>query len=129
MLLQCRDENGFKCHTMSEGHLRQMRVFAENPNSILDDFSRDFEKGFLDTLSRGHGTKRVLANRVYNEYIADKQHIHMNATVWTTLTGFLKHLGKEGKAIVDETEKGWHIQYIDRDPKVAELMCCVCMCA
>lgn len=109
--------------------MRQMRVFAENPNSILDDFSRDFEKGFLDTLSRGHGTKRVLANRVYNEYIADKQHIHMNATVWTTLTGFLKHLGKEGKAIVDETEKGWHIQYIDRDPKVAELMCCVCMCA
>jgi DNA/RNA-binding protein KIN17 len=26
-------------------------------------------------------------------------------------------IGKEGKAIVDETEKGWFIQYIDRDPK------------
>ena len=26
-------------------------------------------------------------------------------------------LGKEGKAIVDETEKGWFIQYVDRDPK------------
>lgn len=26
-------------------------------------------------------------------------------------------IGKEGKATVDETEKGWFIQYIDRDPK------------
>jgi hypothetical protein len=24
---QCRDENGFKCHTTSEGHLRQVSVF------------------------------------------------------------------------------------------------------
>lgn len=94
-----------------------MRIFAENPHSVLDEFSNAFEKGYMDTLSRGHGTKRILANRVYQEYIADKNHIHMNATVWTTLTGFIKYLGKEGKAIVDETEKGWFIQYIDRDPK------------
>ncbi len=31
--------------------------------------------------------------------------------------GFLTAIGKEGKAVVDETEKGWFIQYIDRDPK------------
>jgi DNA/RNA-binding protein KIN17 len=95
-----------------------MRLFAENPNSVLDEFSRDFEKGFMDTLSRGHGTKRILSNKIYQEYIADKHHIHMNATVWTTLTGFVKYLGKEGKCVVDETEKGWFIQYIDRDPKM-----------
>ena len=95
-----------------------MRVFAENPNSILDEFSRDFEKGYLETLSHLHGTKRVKANTVYQEYIADKHHIHMNSTTWTTLTGFLMYLGRESKAIVDETEKGWFIQYIDRDPKV-----------
>jgi DNA/RNA-binding protein KIN17 len=94
-----------------------MRIFAENPNSILDSFSREFEKGFLQCLSHGHGSKRVLANRVYQEYIADKHHVHMNGTTWTTLSGFCKYLGKEGKAIVEETEKGWYIQYIDRDPK------------
>ena len=104
--------------SFSESHLRQMRVFAENPNSILDEFSRDFEKGYLETLSHLHGTKRVKANTVYQEYIADKHHIHMNSTTWTTLTGFLMYLGRESKAIVDETEKGWFIQYIDRDPKV-----------
>lgn len=93
-----------------------MRLFSQNSGSILDQFSQEFEQGFLRILSHMHGTKRVQANRVYQEYIADKNHIHMNATVWTTLTGFCKHLGKEGKAIVDETEKGWYIQYVDRDP-------------
>ena len=39
----------------------------------------------------------------------------MNSTHWTTLTGFAKYLGKEGKAVVDETEKGWFVAYIDRD--------------
>jgi DNA/RNA-binding protein KIN17 len=95
-----------------------MRVFAENPHAMLDEFSRDFESGYLETLSSLHGTKRVPANKVYQEYIADKQHIHMNATTWSTLTGFCMYLGREGKAIVDETEKGWFIQYIDRDPKL-----------
>ena len=42
----------------------------------------------------------------------------MNSTTWTTLTEFVKHLGKMGLCIVDETPKGWFIQYIDRDPEV-----------
>jgi DNA/RNA-binding protein KIN17 len=49
---QCRDENGFKCHCMSEGHQRMMQVFAENPNSFTDDFSKQFEEGFMDILRR-----------------------------------------------------------------------------
>lgn len=72
----------------------------------------------MDTLSRRHGTKRILANKVYQEYIADKNHVHMNATCWSSLTGLCKHLGKEGMCVVDETEKGWFVQYIDRDPKL-----------
>ena len=42
----------------------------------------------------------------------------MNATCWTSLTALCKYLGKEGKCVVDETEKGWFIQYIDKDPKL-----------
>jgi DNA/RNA-binding protein KIN17 len=45
------------------------------------------------------------ANVVYNEYIQDKLHIHMNATQWTTLSGFVQYLGRTGKCVVDETEK------------------------
>ena len=114
---QCRDENGFKCHTMSESHQRQLLLFAENPDKYLDSFSEDFYKDFISLLKRQFGTKRVMANNVYQEYIHDKEHIHMNATQWETLTDFVKWLGREGHCTVDETEKGWFIAYIDRDPE------------
>lgn len=52
--------------------------------------------------------------QVYQEYISHKEHLHMNATRWMSLTGFVKWLGREGKCIVEETEKGWFITYIDR---------------
>lgn len=117
---QCRDENGFKCHTMSEAHLRQMRIFAENPNKMLNEFSRDFEKGYLKVLSHRHGSSKVSANKIYQEYIADKEHVHMNATAWSSLSGFCQYLGREGKCLVEETEKGLFIQYIDQDPKALE---------
>jgi len=113
---QCRDENGFKCHQTSDSHLRQMRIFAEDPSSVMSNFSTEFEEYFIETLSRRHGTKRVHVNIVYQEYIADKNHVHMNATRWTTLSNFCMYLGKAGIAAVDETEKGWYIAWINRDP-------------
>lgn len=114
---QCRDENGFKCHTMSESHQRQLLIFADNSHMYLDQFSKEFSDGFLELLRRQFGTKRVAANKVYQDYISDRNHLHMNATKWLTLTGFVKWLGREGHCVVDETEKGWFITYIDRDPE------------
>ena len=43
--------------------------------------------------------------------------MHMNATQWETLTDFVKWLGREGYCLVDETEKGWYVAYVDRDPE------------
>ncbi|XP_050312366.1 DNA/RNA-binding protein KIN17 [Anthonomus grandis grandis] len=117
---QCRDENGFKCHTMSESHQRQLLLFADNSKRYIDDFSFDFAKGYIGILKRQFGSKRVNANRVYQEYISDKDHVHMNGTRWVTLTGFVKWLGKTGQAVVDETEKGWFITYIDRSPETVQ---------
>ncbi|CAI2726590.1 unnamed protein product [Schistosoma spindalis] len=114
---QCRDENGYKCHTMSESHHRQMKLFAEDGGKFISSFSSDFLKGYLDILRRQFGGKRVHSNVVYQEYIKDKEHIHMNATRWHTLTGLCMWLGKQGICKVDETEKGWFIEYIDRDPE------------
>ena len=39
---QCRDENGFKCHCMSESHQRQLLLFADNADEYLDSFSKEF---------------------------------------------------------------------------------------
>ncbi len=114
---QCRDQNGFKCHIQSESHQRQLLIFADNPHRFLNDFSKEFEVNFMHLLKCMHGTKRVEANKVYQEYIADKEHVHMNATRWETLTGFVMYLGKTGKCKVDQTEKGWYITWIDRDPE------------
>ncbi|XP_066448192.1 DNA/RNA-binding protein KIN17 isoform X2 [Eleutherodactylus coqui] len=114
---QCRDENGFKCHCMSESHQRQLLLASENPQQFMDYFSEEFRNEFLELLRRRFGTKRVHNNIVYNEYISHREHVHMNATQWETLTDFTKWLGREGVCKVDETPKGWYIQYIDRDPE------------
>ncbi|KAI3679957.1 hypothetical protein L2E82_50693 [Cichorium intybus] len=66
-------------------------------------------------MKRSHRFSRIAATVVYNEYIADRHHVHMNSTQWATLTEFIKHLGKTGKCKVEETPKGWFITYIDRD--------------
>jgi len=114
---QCRDENGFKCHAQSESHLRQMLVVGEHAGKHIADFSMQFQHDFVHLLSRRFGTNRVFANRVYQEFIQDKAHLHMNATRWVTLTEFCKHLGRAGIARVDETDKGWFIAWIDSSPK------------
>uniref|UniRef100_A0A914H1W1 DNA/RNA-binding protein Kin17 WH-like domain-containing protein n=1 Tax=Globodera rostochiensis TaxID=31243 RepID=A0A914H1W1_GLORO len=115
---QCRDQNGFKCHMTSESHQRQLLLFAENQNSYLRQFSREFEGNFMHILRHTFGAKRVRANDVYQEYIKDKGHVHMNSTSWHTLTGFVLYLGKSGKCKIDENEKGWHIQYIDQEEEL-----------
>lgn len=102
---------------MSESHQRQLLLASENPTKFMDYFSDEFKNGFLELLRRRFGTKRVHNNIVYNEYISDREHIHMNSTQWETLTDFTKWLGRKGFCKVDETPKGWYVQYIDRDPE------------
>jgi DNA/RNA-binding protein KIN17 len=58
------------------------------------------------------------ANNVYQEVIQDKDHVHMNATKSGTLTDFVQYLGKVGKCVVEETEKGWYITSIERNPEI-----------
>lgn len=117
---QCRDENGFKCHINTEAHQRQMLLYGQNTNSFTYEFSKDFFDSFMDILKRQFGTKRVKANKVYQQVIAHKDHVHMNSTRWHTLTGFCQWLGKSGICVVDLIEDEWWITYIDRDPETLE---------
>ena len=124
---QMRDENGFKCHVTSESHVRNMQAIGEDPRKAINDFSRQFERDFLQLLRTGHGEKKVNLNRFYNEYISNKEHVHMNATKWTSLTEFAKHLGRSGICRVEEDEKkteqgvggasGLTISWIDNSPE------------
>jgi DNA/RNA-binding protein KIN17 len=124
---QMRDENGFKCHVASESHVRNMQVIGQDPRKAFNEFSRQFQSDFLQLLRTGHGEKKVNLNHFYNEYIANKEHVHMNATKWTSLTEFAKHLGRSGICRVEEDEKktaqgvggasGLTIAWIDNSPE------------
>ncbi|GAB2245157.1 hypothetical protein Droror1_Dr00000650 [Drosera rotundifolia] len=102
-------------YCMSESHQRQMEVFGQNPNRVVDGYSEEFESAFLEHMKWNHRFSTVVATVVYNEYIVDRHHVHMNSTQWATLTEFVKYLGRTGKCKVEETEKGWFMTYIDRD--------------
>lgn len=111
---QCRDENGFKNHTQSPGHQRQLSLFSENPTDYIGRFSETFQTEFLLVLRRRYGTSMVSANTVYQEYIKDRDHLHMNATKWTTLSDFAKEMGRNGYCRVEDREDGWWMSFVDR---------------
>ena len=114
---QCRDDNGYKCHTASESHVRKLQAVGLNANKVISDYSNDFQRNFLQNLRTAHGTKQVHLNKFYQEVIADKEHVHMNSTRWSSLTEFAKFLGREGLVRVEENDKGLHISWIDNSPE------------
>jgi len=114
---QMRDENGFKCHTQSQSHVQQMLLVGEDPKKHIENYSNQFQRDFLTQLRTGHGEKKVDANRFYQEYIGNKEHVHMNATKWVTLTEFVKFIGREGMVRVEEGERGPLISWIDNSPE------------
>jgi hypothetical protein len=85
------------------------------PSHVACSYSEEFERCFMEHLKRAHPFSRIAANVVYNEYINDRNHVHMNSTKWLTLTEFVKHLGRTGQCKVEETPKGWFITLIHRD--------------
>jgi DNA/RNA-binding protein KIN17 len=117
MITNRRDENGFKQHAMSEGHVRQMQLIGEDPKKYIRQYSMEFKRDFLQLLRTAHGEKPVHLNIFYQEYISNKSHIHQNATQWNSLTEFAKYLGREGIVRVTEEEKGVYISWIDNSPE------------
>ncbi|ODV63390.1 Rts2p ASCRUDRAFT_73262 [Ascoidea rubescens DSM 1968] len=106
---QCRDANGYKCHTQSESHIKKIQYFGTNKREytkVIENYSENFEREFLRLLKRKHGTKKINVNKFYQEYILeDKKHIHLNSTKWSSLTSLIKHLSKEGKVHFYEDEQ------------------------
>ena len=115
-----RDANAMKMHCQSESHVRNMMIVSENQAAFLKQFSDEFVKDFVALLKTSHGEKMVNANHFYNEFIADKNHLHMNATRWTSLTDFIKYLGREGMCRVEEGDKGLQIAYVDNSPEAVK---------
>lgn len=110
---QCSDENSFQCHQASASHLRRMSQFRADPEQYMEQFSKQFEAEFTEILRRRSLNSYVDANSIYQDLIADKQHIHMNATKWDSLSSFVQYLGKHAIADVerDEDSNKWLVKY------------------
>lgn len=104
---QCRDANGFKNHLSLPSHTGRIENLSKDGkgHSVVNQFLADFERDFLRLLRINHGTKKINANKFYQEYILhDRDHVHMNATRWSSLTSFVKHLGQTGKVRVESAD-------------------------
>lgn len=104
----------------SESHARQMQVFSQRSGAYIDEFSRQFEASYMRLMRTRYCRQRVLANTVYCDMIGDKEHTHMNATVWVTLNGFVRHLESSGQCQVDWTARGPFVTYIDKEREIRE---------
>jgi DNA/RNA-binding protein KIN17 len=95
-----------------------MMIVGEDPKRKIEEYSQKFKQDFLYLLRTGHGEKKISANRFYQEYIQNKNHIHMNATKWVTLTEFVRFLGRNGICRVSEDDKdGLTIAWVDNSPE------------
>jgi DNA/RNA-binding protein KIN17 len=113
----CRDENAFKMHCQSESHMRRALEAGQNFKSVQDDYSRQFLNEFVSLLKTAHGEKSIHANKFYQEVISRRDHVHLNATRWHSLTDFVKHIAREGIVRAEEKEDGIFIAWIDDSPE------------
>jgi DNA/RNA-binding protein KIN17 len=104
-------------HAQSESHTRKALQAGENFKGVQEDYSKAFVRDFVQLLKTGHREKAVHVNKFYQEYIANKEAVHMNATKWNSLTEFAKYLGREGVCRVEEKDDGFYIAWIDDSPE------------
>ncbi|KAJ4402139.1 hypothetical protein N0V85_005369 [Neurospora sp. IMI 360204] len=117
----CRDENGYKMHCQSPSHTAKALEAGSNFKGVQDTFSDQFLKDFVSQLKASHGEKEIHINKFYQEVIARKDHVHLNATKWHSLTEFAKYLGREGVCRVEEKEgEGLFVAWIDDSPEAME---------
>jgi Domain of Kin17 curved DNA-binding protein. len=52
-----------------------MLIIGEDSRKYIQDFSKEFQKSFVDLLRTTHGEKKVHINHFYQQVIADKEHV------------------------------------------------------
>lgn len=94
----CKDENGFKVHCKTPGHISKIKTLSEDSDFYINSYSRQFEDQFLRFLRlKGMSGDTFCSSNLYQDFIKEiPNHIHLNATRWTKLTNFLYNLEAKG---------------------------------
>lgn len=75
-----------------------------NAGQLIDGYSETFEEDFVRLLRITHGEKLIGFNKFYQEYIKDKDHVHLNATRWKSISGLARHLQNNKKCRIVELD-------------------------
>ena len=92
--------------------MNQMLLFAENKDHYLEAHSKEFQSEFMSLL-RSKFKEPTELNVVYQEYIRNSDHMHLNATKWSTLTQFAQHLTNSGLISVEDRDSKAYIAPVD----------------
>lgn len=115
------------CSTFS--HQAALERYNRDPSGNKSADSNEFLSGFCAVL-QGFSVRQKLkkgaaanfddewvdSNLVYQEYIKDRHHIHLSATRWKSVAGFVRFLGQKGIAEV-KRKKATSSGYEDSDAK------------
>ncbi|CAK89537.1 unnamed protein product (macronuclear) [Paramecium tetraurelia] len=114
---QCYDENGFRCHLNSGHHMKMMRLYNEDPDFYIEQFSQEFETAFMEILKEKYKDQKIGSNKVYEEMIRKVDHVHLNGTKWTKLTDFIQYLIANNKIGFDHSPGDIMIWNLNLNPE------------
>ena len=118
---QCIGENGFKCHIQSASHIKKLKTSLDkvhgNSAKLVESYSNRFLEDFLALLRKTHGEKQISANKFYQEYILNKNHLHLNSNKWNSLSSLVKFLAESGRCKVEEETAN---EYDEEQPESVE---------
>lgn len=122
-------------HCATFSHQAAVERYNRDPNGNRSAASNDFLSGFCAVLqgfsarqklkkgSIGFEDEWVDSNLVYQEYIKDRHHVHLSATRWKSVAGFVRFLGQKKIAEIkrkksnDDLNQNSDVKYIFGDEK------------
>jgi hypothetical protein len=91
------------------------KQLTENKGSvteIIEKYSQEFHESFMRSLRIHHGEKLIGMNKFYQEFISEKEHVHLNATRWKSLTSYARYLR--------ETAENARVVALNEDEDISE---------
>lgn len=110
---QCKDENGYALHLNTNSHLKNMEIIMKDPEYYINKYSNNFKQSFISILNLPQfKNKYTNADKVYLEYIKNRDFVNLNSTKWKNLTRFIKDMEK--KELIDVVEDSYNKKLLIR---------------
>jgi DNA/RNA-binding protein KIN17 len=93
--------------------LKNLDHYNLNPDKYKELNSQEFADEFMHILENRHPSSTVPALKVYHQTIGSRRNVSLKLTRWNSFEEFIEHLKELGKLLVEETEHGQLIRYVN----------------